>query len=72
MRLRTPRCSARSFARDPPPGKPRLPEVAERVLRLYEEWGKKDKEKAKDKETITTFDKLKALWREILKQAEKK
>jgi membrane protein insertase Oxa1/YidC/SpoIIIJ len=35
-------------------------------------WGKKDKEKAKDKETITTFVKLKALWREILKQAEKK
>jgi YidC/Oxa1 family membrane protein insertase len=35
-------------------------------------WGKKDKEKAKDKEAITTFDKLKALWREILKQAEKK
>jgi YidC/Oxa1 family membrane protein insertase len=35
-------------------------------------WAKKEKEKAKDKEAITTFDKLKALWREILKQAEKK
>src|SRR5262249_59435902 len=34
-------------------------------------WGRKDKERAKDKEAITTFDKLKALWREILKQAEK-
>jgi YidC/Oxa1 family membrane protein insertase len=32
----------------------------------------KEKEKDKDKEAITTFDKLKALWKEILKQAEKK
>src|SRR5450759_2329452 len=36
--------------------------------------GKKDKEKdkVKDKEAFTTFDKLKALWHEILKKAEKK
>ena len=27
----------------PPPGKPRFTEAAERVVRLYEEWGKKDK-----------------------------
>jgi YidC/Oxa1 family membrane protein insertase len=32
----------------------------------------KEKEKEKDKEPATTFDKIKALWREILKQAEKK
>jgi hypothetical protein len=30
-------------ARIPPPGKPRLADAAERVVRLYEEWGKKDK-----------------------------
>ncbi len=30
-------------ARIPPPGKPRFAEGAERVIRLYEEWGKKDK-----------------------------
>jgi tetratricopeptide (TPR) repeat protein len=30
-------------ARIPPPGMPRLAEGAERVIRLYEEWGKKDK-----------------------------
>lgn len=35
-------------------------------------WGKKDKDKDKNKEPVTTFEKLKALWREILKQAEKK
>jgi YidC/Oxa1 family membrane protein insertase len=33
-------------------------------------WDKKDK--LKDKEPVTTFEKLKAMWREILKQAEKK
>jgi hypothetical protein len=27
----------------PPPGKPRFTEAAERVVRLYEQWGKKDK-----------------------------
>ncbi len=27
----------------PPPGKPRLTEAAERVIKLYEVWGKKDK-----------------------------
>ena len=32
----------------------------------------KENEKEKDKGPISTFDKLKALWREILKQAEKK
>jgi hypothetical protein len=30
-------------ARIPPPGKPRLTDAAERVVRLYEEWGKKEK-----------------------------
>ena len=30
-------------ARIPPPGRPRLAEAAERVVRLYEDWGKKDK-----------------------------
>jgi len=30
-------------AKIPPPGKPRFTEAAERVVRLYEEWGKKDK-----------------------------
>ena len=30
-------------AKIPPPGKPRFTEAAERVIRLYEEWGKKDK-----------------------------
>ena len=30
-------------AKIPPPGRPRLTEAAERVARLYEEWGKKDK-----------------------------
>ena len=30
-------------ARISPLGKPRLTEAAERVVRLYEEWGKKDK-----------------------------
>jgi hypothetical protein len=30
-------------ARIPPPGMPRFAEGAERVIRLYEEWGKKDK-----------------------------
>ena len=30
-------------ARIPPPGKPRFIEAAERVVRLYEAWGKKDK-----------------------------
>jgi YidC/Oxa1 family membrane protein insertase len=35
-------------------------------------WAKKSKDKAKDTEPVTTFDKLKALWKEILKQAEKK
>jgi YidC/Oxa1 family membrane protein insertase len=35
-------------------------------------WAKKEKDKPKDKEAITTFDKLKTLWKEILKQAEKK
>ena len=30
-------------AKIPPPGMPRLAEGAERVIRLYEEWGKKDK-----------------------------
>ena len=30
-------------ARIPPPGMPRLAEGAERVIRLYEEWGQKDK-----------------------------
>ena len=29
-------------AKIPPPGKPRLTEAAERVLKLYEAWGKKD------------------------------
>jgi YidC/Oxa1 family membrane protein insertase len=33
-------------------------------------WSKKEKDKVQ--EPVTTFDKLKALWREILKQAEKK
>ena len=32
----------------------------------------KDKEKANDKTPATTFEKLKALWRDILKAAEKK
>ena len=27
----------------PPPGKPRFTEAAERVVRLYVEWGQKDK-----------------------------
>jgi hypothetical protein len=31
-----------SEARIPPPGKPRLTEAAERVIKLYEAWGKKD------------------------------
>ncbi len=35
-------------------------------------WGKKEKDKDNNKEPVTTFDKLKALWRDILKQAEKK
>jgi hypothetical protein len=30
-------------ARIPPPGQPRLTEAAERVVKLYEDWGKKDK-----------------------------
>ena len=30
-------------AKIPPPGKPRFTDPAERVVRLYEEWGKKDK-----------------------------
>jgi hypothetical protein len=30
-------------ARIPPPGKPRLTEAAERVVKLYEAWGKPDK-----------------------------
>jgi tetratricopeptide (TPR) repeat protein/thiol-disulfide isomerase/thioredoxin len=30
-------------AKIPPPGMPRFTEAAERVVRLYEEWGKKDK-----------------------------
>jgi hypothetical protein len=30
-------------AKIPPPSKPRFTEAAERVVRLYEEWGKKDK-----------------------------
>ena len=30
-------------AKIPPPGKPRLAEAAERVVKLYEAWGKKDK-----------------------------
>ena len=30
-------------ARIPPPGRPRFTEAAERVVRLYEEWGQKDK-----------------------------
>ena len=30
-------------AKIPPPGKPRLTEAAERVVKLYEDWGKKDK-----------------------------
>jgi hypothetical protein len=30
-------------AKIPPPGMPRFAEGAERVVRLYEEWGKKDK-----------------------------
>jgi eukaryotic-like serine/threonine-protein kinase len=30
-------------AKIPPPGKPRLTEAAERVVKLYEAWGKKDK-----------------------------
>ena len=30
-------------AKIPPPGMPRLAEGAERVIRLYEEWGMKDK-----------------------------
>ncbi len=30
-------------ARIPPPDRPRLAEGAERVIRLYEEWGKKDR-----------------------------
>jgi YidC/Oxa1 family membrane protein insertase len=35
-------------------------------------WNKKEKNKPKDKESMTTMDKLKALWREIRKKAEKK
>ena len=30
-------------AKIPPPGKPRFTDAAERVVRLYEEWGKKEK-----------------------------
>ena len=30
-------------AKIPPPGMPRLAEGGERLIRLYEEWGKKDK-----------------------------
>ena len=30
-------------AKIPPPGKPRLTDAAERVVKLYEAWGKKDK-----------------------------
>jgi hypothetical protein len=30
-------------AKVPPPGKPRFADAAERVVRLYEEWGKKEK-----------------------------
>ena len=30
-------------AKIPPPGKPRFTDAAERVVRLYEEWGKKQK-----------------------------
>jgi hypothetical protein len=30
-------------AKIPPPGRPRFTDAAERVVRLYEEWGKKDK-----------------------------
>ena len=30
-------------AKIPPPGRPRLTEAAERVVRLYDDWGKKDK-----------------------------
>jgi hypothetical protein len=30
-------------AKIPPSGKPSFTEAAERVVRLYEEWGKKDK-----------------------------
>jgi hypothetical protein len=30
-------------AKIPPPGRPRVAEGGERVIRLYEEWGKKDK-----------------------------
>ena len=30
-------------AKIPPPGRPRLAEAGERVVRLYEDWGKKDK-----------------------------
>jgi eukaryotic-like serine/threonine-protein kinase len=30
-------------AKIPPPGKPRLADAAERVVQLYEDWGKKDK-----------------------------
>ena len=42
------------------------------LLRPKSKWDKKDKGKEKDKEPVTAFEKLKALWREILKKAEKK
>lgn len=35
-------------------------------------WGKKEKEKEKEKEPVTAYEKLRALWREILRAAEKK
>jgi hypothetical protein len=36
-------CMKAREAKIPPPGKPRLTEAAERVVKVYEAWGKKDK-----------------------------
>ena len=59
------------------PGLPAIAPSQETAIKPanQQKWGKnkqKEKEIVKEKEAITTIDKLKTLWREILKQAEKK
>jgi len=59
------------------PGLPALTPAQETAIKPanQQKWGKnkqKEKEIVKEKDAITTIDKLKTLWREILKQAEKK
>jgi YidC/Oxa1 family membrane protein insertase len=65
---------AAEFAGTAPAGGAPVPAV---VPKMKSKWDKKDKNNKnkdlnKDQEAITTIDKIKALWRDILKQAEKK